>query len=156
MKKITLPALLLLFIVTAGISNALAQITPIQSNPLGLKDPWVKTDLIEPADLADAIKAKKAPVIFNIGSVQDIKGAVHIGAGNKAENIGNLKKAAAALPKGTKIVVYCGCCPFAKCPNIRPAFNALKTAGLKNVKLLNLTDNLNTNWTSKGYPLEAE
>lgn len=156
MKKLRLPFVCCLFLLMAGISNVSAQISPIRSNPLGLKDPWTKTDLMEPALLAAAIKAKKAPLVYNIGSVDDIKGAVHIGPGNKAENIAKLKNAVSKLPKDTKIVIYCGCCPFAKCPNVRPAFSTLKAAGLKNVKLLNLPDNLNTNWTSKGYPLETK
>ncbi len=37
------------------------------------------TELMEPGELNDAIKSNKAPIIFNIGSVEDIKGAVHIG-----------------------------------------------------------------------------
>ena len=155
MKKLTLHLVFCLFILVVSISNSSAQISPIRSNPLGVKDPWNRTDLMEPAVLAAAIKAKKAPLVFNIGSVDDIKGAVHIGPGNKADNIAKLKNAVSKLPKDTRIVIYCGCCPFAKCPNVRPAFNTLKTAGLKNVKLLNLPDNLNANWTSKGYPLET-
>ena len=154
MKKNTI--CLFLFLFTAGISNTLAQITPVQPNPLGLKDTWTKNELMEPAELAAAIKANKAPVIFNIGSVEDIKGAVHIGAGNKPASIEKLQKAAAAVPKGAKIVIYCGCCPFNKCPNIRPAFNALKAMRLTNIKLLNIRENLNANWKSKGYPMQAE
>jgi hypothetical protein len=34
-----------------------------------------------------------------------------------------LKKAVAGLAKA-RPVLYCGCCPMTKCPNIRPAFNS--------------------------------
>lgn len=64
-----------------------------------------------------------------------------------------LRKTVAALPKNTVIVVYCGCCPFTKCPNIRPAFLEMKKMGFTHVELLNLPVNLQTNWVAKGYPL---
>jgi thiosulfate/3-mercaptopyruvate sulfurtransferase len=41
-----------------------------------------------------------------------------------------------------------------KCPNIRPAFSALKSAGFQNVRVLELRTNLRTDWTAKGYPVE--
>jgi hypothetical protein len=52
--------------------------------------------------------------------------------------------------------VYCGCCPFEKCPNIRPAFNLMKAMGFSNGKLLNLPTNLKQNWIAKGYPVEGK
>lgn len=119
----------------------------------GLDVPWSANELIEPATLA---KATNKPIIFNIGVVEDIKGARHIGAGKNAENIALLKKEITGLPKNTPIVFYCGCCPFAKCPNIRPAYRELKAAGFTNIKLLNLATNLKTDWIAKGYPLAAQ
>ncbi len=113
---------------------------------------------MEPSVLAAQIKTggTNLPLILNIGAVEDIKGATHIGAVNDAKNLEKLKSTVAALPKNTSIVVYCGCCPFAKCPNIRPAFALLLKGGFTNVKLLNLSTNLKTNWIAKGYPLAGE
>lgn len=118
---------------------------------------WTPNDLIEPAELAATIikPGTAQPVIFNIGAVEDIKGAVHIGAANKSENLKQLNKLAERLPKGKMVVIYCGCCPFGKCPNVAPAFTDLKKQGLTQVKVLNLPVNLKTNWISKGYPLET-
>ena len=45
-----------------------------------------------------------------------------------------LKKAVADLPRGKELYIYCGCCPFVKCPNIRPAYTALHEMGFTNVK----------------------
>jgi hypothetical protein len=54
------------------------------------------------------------------------------------------------------VVIYCGCCPFAKCPNVRPAFSTLLGMGFKNPRLLNLSHNLKADWIDKGYPLEDQ
>jgi hypothetical protein len=34
------------------------------------------------------------------------------------------------------VVIYCGCCPLDKCPNVRPAFTLLKTMGFTNLHVL--------------------
>jgi hypothetical protein len=157
MKKIILPIFAGLLIVCT-VFTARAQTSPATTPPPGVSNPWTNSQLIEPAELAANIKAgeAKTPIIFNIGAVEDIKGAIHIGAVNSAENLEKLKEAVAALSKGSPIVIYCGCCPFAKCPNIRPAFIELQKLGFTNVKLLNLATNLKTNWIAKGYPLTKE
>jgi rhodanese-related sulfurtransferase len=77
------------------------------------------------------------------------------GASEKA-NLEKFKIALSNLPKTTQVVVYCGCCPFEKCPNIRPAFNLMKAMGFSNGKLLNLPTNLKQNWIAKGYPVEPK
>ena len=132
-----------------------AQISNPVASSLTVNNPWNESQVLEPSVLADQIKTGRTnmPLILNIGAVEDIKGAKHIGAVNDAKNLEQLKSAVAALPKNTSIVIYCGCCPFAKCPNIRPAFLELKKSGFTNVKLLNLPTNLKTNWIANGYPL---
>jgi hypothetical protein len=50
------------------------------------------------------------------------------------------------------VIIYCGCCPFDKCPNIRPAFAALKEMGFKNARLLDLPKNIKADWLDKNYP----
>ena len=148
---ITALACLTTFYTKAQISNPVA---PSLTAP----NPWTDSQLLEPSALADQIKngGTNLPLILNIGAVEDIKGATHIGAVNDAKNLEKLKNTVAALPKNTAIVIYCGCCPFARCPNIRPAFSELVKSGFTNVKLLNLSTNLKTNWIAKGYPLAAK
>ena len=155
MKNKTLITICILVIAGLCSSAAQAQTSPV-ALPSALNNyPWTDRDLMEPALLAVNIKENpaKLPLILNIGAVEDIKGAKHIGAAGKKENLKTLKTMVATLPKNTGIVIYCGCCPFTKCPNIRPAFQELKKMGFTNVKLLNLPVNLQTNWTAKGYPL---
>jgi len=119
-------------------------------------NPWTEKQLKDPAVLAAAIADPKAPrpVIFNIGPVQQIKGAIAIGPVTKTDNLEKLKQQLAKLPKDKEVIIYCGCCPYSRCPNVRPAFELLQKLKFKNAKLLNLPSNLNDDWISKGYPLE--
>jgi len=118
-------------------------------------EPWAAKDLMQPAALASMIKDAKAqkPVIYNIGPLADIKGAVAIGSTNDKANLAKLRKALSSVPKDKVVVIYCGCCPFRNCPNIRPAFALLKELGFTNPKLLNLSQNLKVDWTDYGYPM---
>lgn len=135
--------------------SAHAQTSPGKFSGLDKNVVWTNADLVEPAELAATIKKPGVtqPVIFNIGAVDDIEGAVHIGAANNPENLKKLNKLAERLPKNRPLVIYCGCCPFGKCPNVAPAFLELKKLGITQVKVLNLPVNLKTNWIAKGYPL---
>jgi hypothetical protein len=158
MKRNCLITILSLMFVGFISMNTQAQTSPATMPTLSSTSPWTADQLLEPAELAAEIKAgdAKIPIIFNIGAVEDIKGAKHIGAVNNAQNLEKFKNALALLPKTTAVVIYCGCCPFAKCPNIRPAFLELQKAGFTNIKLLNLSTNLKTNWIAQGYPLAAK
>ncbi len=119
-------------------------------------DPWTAKDLKDPAALAAALGDAKAikPVVLNIGPVQQIKGAISMGPASSSSNFEKLKRELAKLPKDKEIVIYCGCCPFQRCPNVRPAFELLKQMKFTNAKLLNLPTSLEENWISKGYPME--
>lgn len=119
-------------------------------------DPWTSKDLIEPEALANMISNSKSqkPVIFNIGPLAGIKGAINIGSTNSKANLDKLSKALATISKDKMVVIYCGCCPFRNCPNIRPAFSMLKEQGFKKPRLLNLKQNLKVDWTDFGYPME--
>jgi hypothetical protein len=126
-----------------------------QNNPL-VKNPWTKSQLMAPSVLAAMIRNPKIekPLIFNIGVVENIKGAKNMGAASEKDNLEAFKKKLSSIPKSSLIVIYCGCCPFEKCPNIRPAFKAIQKAGFKNGKLLDLRTNIKTDWIDKGFPLD--
>ena len=118
-------------------------------------DPWTQDQLMAPADLAKVLKNPKAPqpIIFSVGMQAIIKNSIEIGPAMMAENINLLKQKLGKLPKNSRIVIYCGCCPFDRCPNIRPAMQLLKNMQFSNYKLLNLPQNIKVDWIDKGYPL---
>lgn len=134
-------------------STAHAQVSSLRPAQAG-NDPWSQSQLLEPATLATQLKSNlQHAIILNIGKVEDIKDARHIGAASEKDNIEKLTKEVSSLPKNTELIIYCGCCPLYKCPNVRPAFGELKKLGFTNVKVLNLQTNLQTNWIKEGYPL---
>jgi hypothetical protein len=69
------------------------------------------------------------------------------------ENLKKLKENLSKMKKGTQVVVYCGCCPYDHCPNVRPAIQVLKDMKFTNYRLLDLPHNLKTDWINKGYPV---
>lgn len=123
-------------------------------------EPWQPSDMMQPSALAARLSgAKPRPLILYTGfpvlyRSTRIPGAVLAGPMNKPEGLAALKQAVAGVPKNSEIVIYCGCCPFAVCPNIRPGFRALKEMGFTNVKVVEMPTNLSTDWAAKGYPVE--
>jgi hypothetical protein len=122
-------------------------------------DPWPKSDLLEPAALAQEIPSTHPPEVLCVAFPvlyrnKHILHAVDAGPGSKPEGLEALKKAAADLPKNADIVIYCGCCPMAKCPNIRPAYRTLREMGFTHIRVLNIPTNMHTDWFSKNYPSE--
>ena len=113
--------------------------------------------LVQPAELAGRLSAK--PAIFYVGPnvlyrSKHIPAALYAGPGSRPEGVAMLKAAVEKMPRDREIVIYCGCCPWDKCPNMQPAFEALKAMGFTNVKGLDLPENFKTNWVDKGYPVE--
>jgi len=101
------------------------------------------------------------PLVVCVGFDFLYKGA-HIpraqffGPGREAKGIEALKNWAGGIPRGREVVLYCGCCPFKVCPNIRPAFQALREAGLRRLKVLYLENDFARDWVEKGLPVEKE
>lgn len=115
---------------------------------------WTSRQLIEPLELAQVIEAKKdVPVIISVGPAATIPNSVETGMAKEQENLDTLKSKLTALPKDTKIVIYCGCCPFEHCPNVRPAIALLKSMKFTNYQLLDLPRNIKADWIDKGYPV---
>jgi rhodanese-related sulfurtransferase len=115
---------------------------------------WTSRQLIEPSELAAILRSNKAlPVIFSVGPAATIPNSIDIGMANNKAGLDKLKKQLTGLPKDKKIVVYCGCCPFERCPNVRPAIEVLKEMKFTNYYLLDLPHNIKTDWIDKGYPM---
>jgi thiosulfate/3-mercaptopyruvate sulfurtransferase len=116
--------------------------------------------LIQPEELARILQSPKGvrPLIFHVGFrvlyVQaHIPNSEYIGPASEPAGIQRLRQRVQALPRTQYIVVYCGCCPWSKCPNADPAYNELHALGFRNVKLLYIADNFGKDWVDKGYPV---
>jgi hypothetical protein len=133
-----------------------AQSSPLQSPSLPKNYPWSESDLIQPSALASEINHPKTHplLIFNIGVAGNIKGSRNFGGVSELNNLEEFKKVLKKLPLNTSFVYYCGCCPFERCPNIRPAYKLVKEMGFTQAKLLNLNTNLKTDWMAMKYPMD--
>lgn len=120
------------------------------------QEPWSAKQLMEPAELAKTITDPKAPqpYIFCIGPGAMIKNSIDIGPGKDKANLEKFKQELSKLPKDASIVIYCGCCPFDHCPNIRPAFTLLNDMKFTNHKLLDIPHNIKVDWKDHNYPVE--
>ena len=117
--------------------------------------PWTPQQMIAPEMLAGIIKGGNTNnmLIISVGPSGLIKNAVDNGPVRDKEGVDRLKKLLSAEKKDRAIIVYCGCCPYKNCPNIRPAYAVLKELKFTNFKLLNLPQNLKSDWIDKGYPM---
>jgi hypothetical protein len=118
---------------------------------------WTSEQLIEPATLAATIKSdNNVPVMFSVGPDAVIPNSINIGMVKDQKNLDKFKQQLSKLPASTNILIYCGCCPFDHCPDVRPAIAALQSMKFTNYHLLNLPHNIKTDWISKGYPVTGK
>ena len=114
---------------------------------------------LTPAEMAKMISSKSAkPRIYQVGFAvlyksKHIPGSVYAGPGSTDEGLQALQEAVASAGKDQLIVLYCGCCPWDHCPNVKPALRLLESLGYKNVKVIEMPDNFAKDWIEKGYPV---
>lgn len=117
-------------------------------------------DVVQPKEVADRLAAKGAkPAIFQVGPnvlyrSNHVPGSVYAGPGNQPQGLDLLKEAVAKLPKDTEIVLYCGCCPWDRCPNLNGPVKMLKEMGYTKVKAMMIPENFKKDWIDQGYPTE--
>lgn len=116
-----------------------------------------KLERMEPAELAELVRSGHAPVVLQVGFTKlyaegHVPGAIHAGPMVSADGRALLAKTVARMDRHKLLVIYCGCCPWEKCPNIRAAFAALRRMGFADVKALYLPDNFGVDWVRHGYP----
>ncbi len=114
------------------------------------------SELMSPADFAAHMKG---PLVLHVGfpvlyRAAHIPGSDYAGPGSKPEGLELLKKAVAGQKKDREIVVYCGCCPWDKCPNVKPALAALREMGFTHVRAVVIKENFKTDWSDRNYPTE--
>ncbi len=149
-------SLVSLLIVLLSVLFATAQ-TKSSSAPSDL--PPGSTSLIDPEDLLSELQSQQGekPLVFNVGPSilymqAHIPGSEYVGATSDKQGLERLRTRVKTLPRNQPIVVYCGCCPWSHCPNVRPAYNELQRMGFTNLRVLYLADNFGVDWVDKGYP----
>jgi thiosulfate/3-mercaptopyruvate sulfurtransferase len=148
--------LFLLLIVAGATGAARSLVAAAQDAPA---DPWTAAQTVQPAELAKELADAKgtakptvvcvAPHVLYEGG--HIPGALFHGPGSTALGIDDLKKWAQPVQRSENIVIYCGCCPLDHCPNLRPAFVALRDMGFTHLRALLIPTNFYTDWVKPGY-----
>jgi hypothetical protein len=143
MKKIRFIIYFFFVLVILSCENSSAQ------NP----ENWTSKDLTAPSDLAATLKSNKnVPIMFSIGPGAIIPNSIDIGMVKDKKNMDKFRAQISKLPKTSNILIYCGCCPYEHCPDVRPAIALLKNMKFTNYHLLDLPQNIKTDWIAKGYP----
>ncbi len=149
------------FVAVAASFHANAN-TAAALSPSAPSDPWTSSQTVLPAalfkELSDSSSASK-PIVVCTGYHSlyhggHVPSASFHGPAATPEGLADLKNWARDLPRNANLVVYCGCCPLEHCPNIRPAFEALRDMGFPHLRVLLLPTDFATDWVAKGYPIE--
>ena len=121
---------------------------------------WSTSQTVQPADLLKELEnSKTAPTVAFVGFKRlynsgHIQGAQYHGTAGNEAGLQELKTWASSLPRSTNLVIYCGCCPMDRCPNVRPAFSALHDLGFTKLRVLILPQDFAVDWADKGYPFD--
>lgn len=121
------------------------------------QEPWNASQVLRPAYLANQLGTSQ-PKIVNVGFAvlyksKHIPGSVYAGPGSKEAGLEELKRAVVDVPKDREIVLYCGCCPWDHCPNMKPAFKLLQSLGYQQVKVVEIPETFSKDLVDKGYPV---
>ncbi len=151
-RTVLLPAIAMLWMLLASDSIARADSLPAAAIPAA--------SLIQPAELAAVLlgKATSKPLILQVGfrtlyEQAHIPGAEYVGAASDADGLRALRKRVAHLPRDTAVVIYCGCCPWTRCPNMAAAYEALHALDFTQLKALHIANDFGRDWVDKGYPV---
>ncbi|HEX6504957.1 MAG TPA: rhodanese-like domain-containing protein [Terriglobales bacterium] len=115
--------------------------------------------LIQPEELIKLLAAPQGekPLLIQVGShvlyqEAHVPGSEYVGPASSAAGLEKLRQRLQSVARKTRIILYCGCCPWGHCPNIKPAWELSQSMGFSNVKVLYIAENFGTNWVDKGYP----
>jgi hypothetical protein len=120
-------------------------------------DPWNAAQTVQPSELLKELNgAKDSPIVLFVGfkrlyTAGHIQGAQYHGTGGSPEGLKEITAWADSLPRTSNLVIYCGCCPMERCPNIRPAYKQLASMGFTKLRLLILPNSFAQDWADKGY-----
>lgn len=139
---------------------AFLPLVSVQGQQKETADPWSASETMQPLTLVKILtdKYSSVPTVVYVGFHSlyvggHVPDAVFHGTVSTEQGLAELKSWAGTLPRDKEIVLYCGCCPLEKCPNVRPAFTALRDLGFKKIQVLLLPTSFAADWAEKGYPI---
>jgi thiosulfate/3-mercaptopyruvate sulfurtransferase len=148
------------FMIICPVALLVACVVAQQFRAAAAADPWSAAETVRPVQLNAELQKETDPYVqviyvgvrtlYNGGH---IPGAAFYGPGSTEQGVADLKKFAATLPKDSNVVLYCGCCPLEKCPNLRPTFVAMREFGFAKLRVLILPTSFNVDWVEKGFPV---
>ena len=148
-------------IVLVALASAVLPVRTIQGDEKKTSEPWPSSQTMQTSQLAKMLvdKYSSMPSVVFIGFRSlyvggHVPDASFHGTASTEPGLAELKAWAATLPRSTDLIIYCGCCPFDRCPNIRPAYTALANMGFKNVRVLVIPTSFAVDWADKGYPMQ--
>lgn len=118
----------LLAILSTLCVNTSAQQTaaPRQAAPTPSADAEIPAaQLLQPEELVQLLRSSggEKPLILQVGShvlyaQAHIPGSEYVGAGGQESGLQALRDRVKGLKSNQFLIIYCGCCPWNKCPNI--------------------------------------
>ena len=118
-----------------------------------------QSELIRPEQLHRELQSHDHALILQVGSrllfdEAHIPGAEYAGPASRPEGLTLLRNRVANLSRQRAIVIYCGCCPWDRCPNVAPAWRLLHQMGFTRIRVLYVAQNFGAEWADRGYPVE--
>lgn len=139
------------------VAGAQAHLSKTKSNSSGNAIPQAAQ--LAPSELMQQLSISPKPLVLQVGShvlyaQAHIPASEYVGAAGSPAGAQALRDRVKNLPKDQLLVIYCGCCPWDRCPNIGAAYQQLQSLGFTHVKALYLANNFGDDWVNKGYPVE--
>ena len=133
---------------------------PSAASPAVTAPEWKDARQISPAELAKKLSGPAAgrPIVLQVGfkvlyEGGHVPGAIFAGPASTAEGAARLKAEAGKIARDREVVIYCGCCPWEKCPNVHPAYEELRRMGFSNVVVLLIPQDFAHDWIGAGLPV---
>lgn len=124
---------------------------------MALSAPEAGESLVTPAHLAARLRRGERMLILQVGfaalyRAAHIPGSEYAGPASKGKGLALLRRRLGRERRDRVVVLYCGCCPWRKCPNIHSAAAAAHQLGWRRIELLYLPDSFAQDWVRAGYP----
>ncbi len=160
--SLRLPLLALLCFGLVFSRPALTAVMAAAPQPSGKQKPWLPSQVVTPKQALRELRGPVAsrPHLLQVGfdvlyRGGHIPGAVYAGPALRPDGLEKLRATVSNWSRGTPVLIYCGCCPFNMCPNVRPAFQLLRQMGFRKLQVLYLPHSFQRDWIEKHLPVTS-